>query len=520
MRDILRHLEELSAGLEGHPLYAWMVSRRHADPRRHYDSFIPILGMIVTFPFYNEQYLAYGGEQSDVNDLRLVINEHAREDRTHARFFLHDFRQLHLQSVWGIEKASTLLWALWVSPRLDRAQEVMSRRIRTLVDPRDEWPPFRYLHIEQLEQDGHLLFASSTQKGQEIEASCAVVPRYFAMHHLERESGHVGGEEFLNVVLSDEQAEYARQTVALKHADSVAMNEEMLRFALDAERVDKPGRLLATEQEAGLRQVRERVDRPQPPPGWDVMGPTHPEQSDLLAAYHRQLADSLDHPVFALLRQARGKEAAFALRCAAFLMARRICALRAFYKYDCRVDEAVTGPAAEAVNALGAALATEAPLFFHDWDVLELDGRLGFDMAGLMDFWFFHPVHGRPELEALHEFRREALRFHGDPLIKYWALLSVEFLLRPLLGALAPLAERFGQEHPESGQLVYLSGAMRHLLYEEGTAPGALTHLPVAPRQRAYIRRMMGVFGECGRRLLDSLAWALTRDRDAFAFLG
>lgn len=539
MQSVMGHLDEISGELEQHELYQWMTSRRHADARRHYDNFIPILGMIITFPYYNDQYLTYAAAATDddrsdglkyLASLREIINEHAREDRTHAKFFLHDLRALELAQLWGIERPSTLLWTLWVSPLLDPAQEVSSNRIRTLVDPRDEWPPFRYLHIEQLERDGNLLFTASTRKGAEIEEQTSIAPVYFAMHHLERETGHVGGAEFDTVALSDEQTARGREIVERKHADSVAMNDVMLRFAQKAESLDKPGLLLVAEQEARLERVRERVRGHLAgtieTPTWDLPSPTYAEQSELIAAYYRHHAGFVNHPFAALFRAARGADAVFALRVTALILARRICALHPFYKFDCRVDDSVTGPAADVVNFLSATLATEAQLFFHDWDVLDMDRRIPWNTADLLEWWFFDPIYGRPELETLHEFRREALRVHDDPIIKYWVFMSIDFMSRAFFGSSRVLTQRFVQDNPALPPLVYLNGTTSHLLYEEGSPDWlrppfvtSLAHMPITVEQRDHILRMMDVFAVNGRKMFDNLAHALTTDRGKFAFL-
>src|SRR6185369_12317807 len=102
-----------------------------------------------------------------VDRLAEVINGHAREDRTHAALFLRDMRALDLAKVWGINRASLMLWTLWVSPMLDTAQRNFARRIRALLSVKDEWPPFRYLHVEQLELDGNLLFSAATAKSSD-----------------------------------------------------------------------------------------------------------------------------------------------------------------------------------------------------------------------------------------------------------------------------------------------------------------------------------------------------------------
>ena len=260
MKESLRHLADVSSELDDDVLYRWIGSPPHEDARRAYDAFVPILGFILTFPYYNDLFLAYPDDPTeDPDPLRDVINEHVAEDRTHARLFLRDLRRLGLAAVWGIRRPSTALWTLWVSPMLDPAQAVLSRRIRTLVGDADAWPPIRYLHIEQLEQDGHLLFSAAAARAPAVFAQTGVEPLYFGGFHLERESGHVGGSEFADVVLSPEQSAHARQVVADKHAASVEMNALMHGFAVSAQELDPTGTLLVREQEERLRHTRRRV---------------------------------------------------------------------------------------------------------------------------------------------------------------------------------------------------------------------------------------------------------------------
>jgi hypothetical protein len=273
--------------------------------------------------------------------------------------------------------------------------------------------------------------------------------------------------------------------------------------------------------------VRERLAAYQagqlPAPTWSPRPDLFTQQGDLIAAWHRHHADFVGHPFGERLREARGEEAAFALRCAALLFAPRISALHAFYLQDCRVEQ--PAPGTQTVDFLSRTFSTEAELFFHDWDVLEMDARLPWKPAELLEFWFFDKVYGRPEMEALHEFRRETLRVPNDPLLKYWALMCVHFMSRAFFGHLRALTERFAAEHPERPPLVYLEGT-HHLLYgqvapdwKEPACPTSLAHLPATQEQRRAVLRMMETFATYGRRQFDALERALGTDRERFSFL-
>jgi hypothetical protein len=532
MQEALGHLDTISRELEGHALYRWIGASHHEDSRRHYDCFIPLFGFVMSFPFYNERYLAYGVDktaQEEGAPLKRTINAHVQEDRTHARLFLADFRKLGLDELWGTRRANSLLWALWVSPQLDPGRAVESQRIQEIVGDEAASPAYRYLHVEQLEKDGHLLFSATTRKAVQVKEQTGVTPVYFGMHHLELESGHVGGSEFEQVGFSAEQTARALKLVERKHALSVEMNDFMHRFVQTAEEAGGPSHLLAREQRERLGGVRERLAAYQagqlPAPAWNPRPEHFTQQAELIAAWHRHHADFVGHPFAALMREAHGPDAVFALRCAALLFAPRISALHAFYLQDCRVEEPATKPGAQTVDFLRRTFSTEAELFFHDWEVLEMDAHIPWNPAELLEWWFFDKEYGRPEMEALHEFRRETLRVPNDPLLKYWALMSVHFMSRAFFGNLRALTERFTADHPASQPLVYLEGT-HHLLYgqvapdwREPAYPTSLAHLPVTYAQRRAVLRMMEVFATYGRRQFDNLARALSTDRERFAFL-
>ena len=59
MQQAIDYLASVSTRLDAHVLFSWITSARHDDPRRHLDTFVPCLGFILSFPFYNERYLAY-----------------------------------------------------------------------------------------------------------------------------------------------------------------------------------------------------------------------------------------------------------------------------------------------------------------------------------------------------------------------------------------------------------------------------------------------------------------------------
>lgn len=517
MKAALEHLATVSTGLDDDPLYAWIAGSHHDDARRHYDAFLPIIDFILAFPSYNDTFLAYPRDGGEHAVLRRVINEHVAEDRTHARLFLQDVRTIGLAEVWGLTRASTVLWCLWLSPMLEPARVILHDRLRSLVA--DQGPPLRYLHIEQLEQDGHRLFTAAAAQAVEIHRRTGVRPVYFGPFHLDRESGHVGGTEFEEVVLTPEQAIRARQIVADKHAASVGMNAVMHRFALGAQDVERAGILLEQERTDSLRRTSRRLAEHRAGTRTAATWRLEPDDlgdTGLAEAWSRHHDDVVRHPFATLLRRAHGPEALYALRCASLLFAARICSLHAFYLFDCRPEQ--DGPGAEAVRAVGTRLAAQTELFLADWHALGMDARIPWDLPGLLDWMFFDPTYGQPETVALHVIRRETLRHADDPAVLLWAMLAVQMMARAFFGATVAAAERVADEHPGLPPLPYLAG-LHHLHVED--LPPLPPDLPVpeTDEQRRAIRQLMDVVAEVGTGQFDNQARALTTDRARFAFL-
>ncbi|HWN66676.1 MAG TPA: hypothetical protein VNM90_03490 [Haliangium sp.] len=532
MKQAIQHLDRLAHQLAEHPLCEWMTSAPLEDARRHYDPFLVMMGWIINFRYYNEMYLAYdltaAPEDDELTMLKQVINEHVQEDRTHVRMFLQDIRQLELAELWRLQEPSSLLWTMWVSPMLDDMRAGVSERVAAVVAEEDAWPVYRYLHIEQVERDGNLMFSAAHRSTDRVVAQRHPNPIYFGEHHLDRETGRLGGEAFFEqVTLSPEQTARARGLLDYKHSLSLRLYDAMHRFVVAAEKHPFSGDLLRNEQEQSLSHVRRRIEDHQAgrieTPRWTIRPDACSEQSELIGAWHRHHADFVDHPFARRCREAGPGEVGFVLRCAALLLANRITALHTFYLHDCRVEEG-SGAGAREVDFIRRMFATEAETFFHDWDVLEMDRRIPWPAADMLEWWFLDRTYGRPEIQTLHEWRRQVLRVN-DPIGKYWAIMSVHIMSRAFFGCVAPLAERFSAMHPDKPRLVYFEN-LHHLLYnreDENFAnpghPTSLAHLPISEQQRERLLQMMDTFARLGMRQFDNMARALTEDREQFAFL-
>lgn len=539
----MQHLDDVSSELHMHPLCKWIASSQHADPLRHYDFFLPALTFAMTFPFYNEQFLRYEEDEllSDDADATLVelqrkINEHAAEDKTHVALFLRDATTLQLTEYWGLNTASSLIWTLWLSPSFSQVRRVQSKRLRALLRERDAWPPFRYLHMEEIERDGNAIFSATTEKAGPICERTGVHPVYFGMHHLERETGHVAGhiaetatdDHFDGFPLSPEDAAYAQAIVTEKHELSMAMSDAMYEFAVRVEGEEKAAVPLEREKQASLREVRARIEAFEsgelPEPSWNIRPNVYTQQAELVATWHRHHANFVEHDFAKLFRETSDEDLGYVLRCSALLLATRICAMQSFYRDDCQVENA-SADQKKTLDFICELFATEANIFMHDWDVLGMDDRIQWRAPKLLQWWFLDKTYGRPELEALHEFRRINLKSGDDPVLKYWSVMSVHFISKAFFGSVKPLAERFVKLNPTSPRLIYLEG-VHHLLYDNTnldwqtpTCPTTLAHVPVSPDQRERALKLMDVFATYGRRQLDNLARALTADRHTFAFL-
>lgn len=528
MEHALRHLANRTAELKTHPLYVRMTDSRPADARRSYDNFVPILGFILTFPYYNTRYLRYRADKTASDALpalRHAIDEHAREDATHARLFLRDLRALGLDAVWGLDRPSTWLWCLWVSPRFDAVFDAQSRRLRALLRPTDSWPAFRFLHVEQLESDGHLLFSASTAQAARIREHCGVEPVYFGSHHLARESGHADAAPIDGIELDGAESAHAAGLVDALHDVSVRINDEMESFSRDCATLGSCGELLHREQARSLARVSALVSAHDrgglPDPGWSVRPRPSSRHPALVARWQAHHATFINHPFQrAMHEHALRGGAAFALRCALLLFANRICSLHLFYRFDCGGQADPDDAVARSAHAIRTAFATEAELFFHDWDVLEMDRLIPWRVDELLAWWFLDAEYGRPEMEALHEFRRQALSHHDDPAVALWAIASVHFMSSAFFAATRPLAQEFARTRPDAPRLVYLEGI--HHLLRDTTSPApdvVVADVALTRAQELAVERVMDEFAACGVRQFDRLARALTADRRRFDFL-
>ena len=534
MKEAMDVLDVLVNKIQSHELYRWIQSSYHADSRRHYDCFVPALSFIMTFPYYNEQYLHDGSPPADAEGafltvLRKEINEHTEEDRTHARLFLHDARHLNLGEVWGLQRPSTLLWTLWISPRLDPARAIQSERIKEVVNPIDAWPLYRYCHVAEIERDGNLIFSAAAVQANRIEEQTGTRPLYFGRHHLQRESGQVGVGDPRTIELPAEQSAHARGIIERKSALSAALNDELLRLAVDAQSQPTAGVLLYDEQVARLAGLRERAalywDGKLPGQAWNIRSVEAPEQQDLWATWERHRQRFANHPFAALLHSASEHDLGYFLRAATLLFAMRIGSMHTFYAHDGRVDQPAVGPGSEIIAFVRQTFSTEAESLMHDWDVLDMDRRIPWRMEELLNFWFLDEVYGRPEMQALHAFREQALQARNDPMITYWAFLSIHFMAQAFFANSKPLAKRFSEAHPELSPLLYLQG-VHHLRYAEVVAdwsapshPTSHGHLPVTAAQHQRILDMMEVFSTLGLHQFDRLVQALSTDRERFRFL-
>lgn len=543
MQHAMNYLKSIAQRSENHRLYLWMTSSEHEDPRRHYDNFILPLGMIMTFPVYNDQYLRYrradGGRdcpETRYPGLTQAINDQVAEDKTHARLFLHDARKIGLAKVWGMERPSTVLWSLFVSPMLDKFRASLGRRVKAVVNDTNEYPPFRYLQMEELESWGNQVFIASAKKATEIEQDVGTRLLYFGDYHLERESGHVGGKEFAKVELNRDEAAHARTLMDDMHEVSDELTTEMYGFASRAQGAKSAGELFMAEQQQHLAHVRTRLRHYQageiPEPSWSLApksvsgsrgGPEGTvDQSAIFEAWQHHHASFANHRFTDLFASAEGREVGFALRCASLVFAVRICSLHDFYQNDCELPADTKAPGADAVRLFATTFATEAETVFHDWDVLGMDERIPWDMADMLEWWFLDHRYGRREIETLFALRRWALRQDNDPIIKYWAMMAVHMGSRAFFAAANPLTKRFAANNPELPPLTYLSG-VHHLLYPAGSAdpghPTSVADLPVTEKQRDFILKMLEVFAKDGLQQFDNLARALTTDRARFEFL-
>lgn len=523
MQQVLSYLRDKSLQeLATDPLYQWIGNNNRDTLCRQFDVVIPILNFILTFPNYNQQYLTYTTNHhlDDYTDSLInIINQHAAEDAQHIYFFLQDILKLNLATIWGLNYPSHWLWVIWSCPQLDAARGNASNRIRSLLAPEHLHKlAYRYIHIEQIEQDGHYLFSSFNKIATQLVQREKIQAIYFGKYHLEMEQAHVGNGAFAQIRLSPTDREKVIEIVNYKHMLSKEMNTMMLHFAETNSSTQTTCHPLIDEQHRAIHRAKEKMQHAYPFPDlvWSISPKPGLCDNELYEAWQLHHDRFLQHPLSHIMKNTPIEDSERVLRIIMLFFANRMLSLRTLNLYDLSLSPAGQNETETVFKKLRQMFATHSTLYFHDWHELNMDEQLKEESPYFLKLLFTDTSVQASDLEAIFEFRREALSSAYCAPLKLWCYLSINFMATAFTLGTKVLAEQYQYQYPHRSPLVYLGGQL-HLLYEEVDTdwnnPHRINHLyqmPVSSKNKAEILAMMQRMCDHGIRHWDNLARLLS----------
>lgn len=406
MRHVIEHIEQRKRRVADHRFYQWI--RGGATPLARRFDFAPVLvNFIMAFSDMNKWFMRY---PAPANEYERAINKHTREDETHSRLFVEDWRKLGLDRRLGWSAGETLAW-YHAAPETEpfRAHGMTILAMLTA----NEDPLVRFALMESIEAWGHVMFSASAEAASALTRASGEEYRYFGPYHLRRELGHLlaGGKLFEGATLDAGRRGRALALVDTFFDIAEDESDRLLRYAervLDAGEPAPRGRTGASEG-AG-----ERADERPGDPG-------APSRVRRVLDERRRSAAS--HPLFAWMGAHDGVDPASKLRRLALFWAPDCLGYR-----DLNVHAlAYRGPAGapeRAINRRAARLGSHHRLFLRDWAALGMDARLGFSASDTLEF-YCRSANSEVQRHSLSMFVKLAFR-HPEPVARHWLLTALE----------------------------------------------------------------------------------------------
>lgn len=519
MKQALNYLAEKSGNeLSQHALYQWIGEQHDLIPQRKLDSAIPIVHFILTFPYYNNLYLFCAKTKGS---LATLINAHAIEDASHARLFIEDMKQFALDKVWGLEHVSDWLWVIWSAPSLKPARHIGNERIRSLLASADNLY-LKYLHIEQIENDGHYLFSAFSEAATAIlrENSCEL--KYFGRYHLARESGHVALDDESTLAFHPTLLKQAKQLIDKKHQLSMAMNDLMYDFAKDNQGAAKPGLCFQEERINSVHKIEHALKLYEkatiPDLNWTISPTQENCDATLYARWQHQHERFLNHSLFDHIINTED-DIEYTLRTVLVYFANRMLSLNAFNLFVLESDE--NDDFSIAFRKIRNMFATHYEAFFYDWQQLDIDNQLNVSIPEYIELMFADKEHAEHEMQTIHEFSRQGNQIAQTKALKLWCYLALNCMAAAFTKATKVLAEKYYQRH--GTRLAYLSGIL-HLSYGEVDSDwnndekiATLYAIALSDEEKNLVVNMMDTLCDLGIKHWDLVAGLLKERRSLFA---
>jgi hypothetical protein len=345
-----------------------------------------------------------------------IISGNTFEDETHSRLFVEDWKKLRLDEHLGWTAGDTIWW-LFLARDTEPFRRFGMRFSRmSVVDEGD--PLVRFAHSEAGEACGHVFFSNVVPVASALQAETGLEYRYFGVHHLDREPGHVLDSPgiFEHQILDEHQRRMARVLANEMFDIFFEMHDCFLHYAKTyAETGAHPQRM--RDVKYPLAQVAAS-----PPPSHRSQY-LSPEQAELRRLLDERKRHTAAHPFYSWLQWEDSISPREKLQRFVPMWVMDIMGYRDLNRYALRYAQ--PGDERErAINAWVEMLETHSALFMNDWDQLGMDALLGWQARQTLKFLFLDPrtdVHRR----NIASFIKLAFA-HAQPVRRFWLLEALE----------------------------------------------------------------------------------------------
>ncbi|WP_437922547.1 hypothetical protein WMF37_26280 [Sorangium sp. So ce291] len=457
MKHVVELIEQRKREIAAHPFYRWMASGPTSLETRF--DFAPVIAnFIMGFSDMNRWFMRYPAPASAFEH---AINRHTREDETHARLFLEDWRKLGLDRRLGWRASDMLGW-YYAGSETDIFREYGMEIMQMCTLNED--PLVRSAVMQSIEAWGHVFFTASAGAAADLTSSSGVEYRYFGPYHLKREIGHLLFDSQLFEEATLDEGRRARATALVSRLFEMirVKSDRLLRYA---ERATGDAGPPSTDRIAAAA----RAPRQEPGPGAASParrrgGPVAPSQEPVQRVLEQRKRAAAEHALFAWMRARGPLDPEEKLRRIALFWTPDCMGYR-----DLNVHAlAYRRPAdrrERAINRWVADLQSHHGLYLRDWIELDMDRRLGWGASDTLEF-YCASKHSEAQRRSMSAFVKLAFA-HPEPLLRFWLMEALEASGDAFFENTRALARRVEAERPL--RLDYL--ADRHALSHPALEP-------------------------------------------------
>ncbi|AUX44859.1 hypothetical protein SOCE26_063290 [Sorangium cellulosum] len=458
MKHVIELIEQKKREIAAHPFYRWMANG--PTPLETRFDFAPLLAnFIMAFSDMNRWFMRY---PAPAGALERAINRHTREDETHSRLFLEDWRKLGLDRRLGWSASDMIGW-YYAGAETDVFREYGMEIMQMCTLNED--PLVRFAVMQSIEAWGHVFFTASSGAADALTQRSGVEYRYFGPYHLRRELGHLLFENQLFEQAELDEGRRARASALVRRLFDMILveSDRLLRYAERVARDDEPPSTLRSPA------APPRAPRPDPGPSAGTAGRRRservaPEQAPVQQVLEQRKRASAEHPLFAWMRARDGQDPEEKLRRIALFWTPDCMGYR-----DLNVHAlAYRRPAdrlERAINRWALDLQSHHELYLRDWIELDMDRRLGWSASDTLEF-YCASKHSEAQRRNMSSFVKLAFAY-PEPVLRFWLMEALEASGEAFFENTRALARRVEAERPL--RLDYL--ADRHALSHPALEP-------------------------------------------------